>query len=72
MGKRSDGGFDIDSFLKKSLAAAVNADSLSSIIDKKNENMLVTAFFQTIGTFIMYGNMRSHSPITEQTIRLST
>ena len=50
----SEGGFDFDFFWKRAVTAAVSAEVLSAVIDKKNEDIFVTALLQDIGIVVMY------------------
>jgi diguanylate cyclase (GGDEF)-like protein len=50
----SEGGFDFDFFWKRALTAAVSAVALSQLIDKKNEDIFVTALLQDIGIVVLY------------------
>ncbi|MBI5577045.1 MAG: diguanylate cyclase [Deltaproteobacteria bacterium] len=49
-----EGSFDFDFFWKRSITAAVGADLIASLINRKTDETFVTALLQDIGIVIMY------------------
>lgn len=51
---KSQETFNFDFFWKRSVTAAVSADSISSLIGRKSDEIFVTALLQDIGIVVMY------------------
>ena len=50
----AQGDFDFDYFWKRSVTAAVGADLIASLVQKKSDDLFVTALLQDIGIVVMY------------------